>query len=378
MNILIDLTPIYDHLTGVERFAINISKNIIREHPECDYTLLFKQEVHKDYLEIVKLKNVKYKIIRKCNKFVFSQIMMAKCLYKLKCDAYVFMASAPPWIFLSKKIIYTQHDLSAWDCPETRKRKNVIYAKISIRITLLKNPTLVTVSEFSKKRIIQVLHYNKDKIFVIYNGVTDVFCNGENVEYKYIKEKYSLPEKYILCLSTLEPRKNLKLLLKAFYELKNEGKLSFDLVLAGRKGWKLDKVLLDISPWNKNVYVTGFIDDSDLPTLYKNAELFAFPSLYEGFGIPIIEAQSQSALVLSSDAASLPEIIGNGGILFKSSNIFDLKVKIQDCLQMDEEDKEKYRNLGKENIKRFNWGKEANKFFNIISMLINKKSRGIL
>ena len=112
----------------------------------------------------------------------------------------------------------------------------------------------------------------------------------EKKELLAVKNKYSLPSQYILCLSTLEPRKNMRLLIKAYSDLWKEKKLKTDLVLAGRKGWKIDNLLNSLDDEIlEHIHLTGFIEDEDLPTVYHCADVFVFPSIYEGFGIPPLE-----------------------------------------------------------------------------------------
>ena len=368
MRILFDLTALYDHLTGIERFAMNISKNIISAHPENSYVLLFKQEVHEQYLTIAKQSNVECVIIPKCHKFIFYQWILMRRLYKIKAEKYVFLSFVSPWLFKNKNIINTIHDISAWDCPGSRKRYMVLYGRIGIRNALRISKKIVTVSEFSKQRIIDKLNGKADIISVVYNGVSDQFVNNscDEMEVNRVKEKYILPNEYILCLSTLEPRKNMKLLIEAYGELVHEQELSIDLVLAGRKGWKLDQVTGDDNKLSKRIHVTGFIDDCDLPAIYKGAALFAFPSIYEGFGIPVIEAMSQGTIVVSSDSSSLPEVVGEAGLLFKSGSKDDLKDKIMNVLEMSKSQRKELIDKETEQMLKFNWKNEAEKFYMVI------------
>lgn len=119
MRIAIDLTPIYDHLTGVERYNINITRELILNHPEDTYVLLFKNEVHKEFTEIVKLVNVEHLILQECNKLLFMQVRLLNAMNRIKADYYLFLSFTSPFLFKKKKSISAIHDLTCWDCPET-------------------------------------------------------------------------------------------------------------------------------------------------------------------------------------------------------------------------------------------------------------------
>lgn len=371
MKILFDLTAIYDHLTGIERYTINITKSIIKNHLNNQYFLLFKNEVHSEFKEEVKRSNVKYKIIPACHKLFFNQWRLMRALYAEKADRYIFMSFTSPWFFRTNGIINTIHDISAWDVPESRKKHMVLYGRIGIRNAIRVSRRIGTVSEFSKSRLVERLHVDATKIFVAYNGVAQHFLIAENNEcerQEKVVKKYNLPEHYLLCLSTLEPRKNMMLLIQAFKELVEETNLQMDLVLAGRRGWKLDDVLGDEKSIAGRVHVTGFIDDADLPTVYQKADVFVFPSVYEGFGIPIIEAMSQGTVVISSDSSSLPEVVGGAGILFKNNSLIGLKKAILQYTKLNEKDIQEYRDKGYKRMKAFSWDNEAEKYYqNIIS-----------
>lgn len=370
MTILFDLTALYDHLTGIERYAMNISTHIITSHPENHYILVFKNQIHKSFVMIAEQDNVETHIIPACHKFIFYQWRLMRHLRKCNADRYVFLAFVSPWLFRSKKIINTIHDISAWDCPGTRKGYMVLYGKIGILNALRISRKIVTVSMFSKERMIERLGANPKMITVAYNGVSEQFLDQSYITENQILEaeqKYNLPSQYILCLSTLEPRKNMKLLIDAFVDLKKRGQLSCDLVLAGRKGWKLDKVIgSDKDIIDKYVHVTGFIDDEDLPIIYSKAEAFVFPSIYEGFGIPIIEAMSCDTIVVSSDASSLPEVVGDAGILFTSNDVEALESAILKVMEMPREERINYIHKGQERFKMFSWKDEAEKFYSAI------------
>ena len=319
MRICVDLTSLADNFSGIERFALSISKELIK-NTEHHWILLFKNSVHKEFSG--EAENVEKIVINGGNKLIFNQLIVPIKLLGIKADRYFFPAFPAPFFFFNKNAFNTIHDLSCWDCPGSNKKYMIWYFKIMYWKASLCNKKIITVSEFSKGRICKILRVKPENVFVVYNGISDQFNNSEltDEEKKRVEEKYSLPKEYVLCLSTLEPRKNLRLLLDAYSSLFHEGIID-EIVLAGRKGWKMEDFLKGYpEEFLQHVHFTGFVDDEDLPAIYKLAKVFVFPSLYEGFGIPPLEALACGTPVISSDAASMPEVLGNNAVYFINDN----------------------------------------------------------
>ena len=362
MKVLIDLTSLADNFSGIERFALSITKELITDQSRNDieYILIFKNEVHRDFN--IKQKNIQNVILHGQNKLIFNQLLLPLKLATIKADYYFFPAFPAPFFFFKKNAISAIHDVGCWDCPSKNKKYMTLYFKIMYRKAAAGHKKIVTVSQFSKKRIVEILNKNPNEIEVIYNGLSDCFSNFKYNEEQDIKAKreYGLPEHYLLCLSTLEPRKNLRLLIDAFSELIKDKKIDTDLVLAGRKGWLVDDLLSNLdNEVVKRIHFTGFIDDNLLPYVYKNAQIFVFPSLYEGFGVPPIEAMSMGVPVISSDAASLPEVLGNSAFYFKNKDLEQLEKQIVNVINIAEEDISSIKKEGMVQSQKFNWTTEA-------------------
>ena len=182
-----------------------------------------------------------------------------------------------------------------------------------------------------------------------------------------VKEKYHLPAIYYLSLSTIEPRKNLRLLVEAYSLLVTKYHIDIPLVLAGRKGWKTENLLADIpNEAKERIVFTGFVDDCDLADVYGGAELFLFPSMYEGFGMPPLEAMACGTNVVVSDSSSLPEVLGECAYYFVSNDINSLCYAILNhTSKISPEIKEKAEL--KKQSQRFRWDIEAEKLLNYLS-----------
>lgn len=366
MKILIDLTALADNFSGIERYAACIAYEMIKQS-EAEYILLFKEEVHPLFSEIVGMRNVESIILARCNKLLFNQIRLPLAIHKLQADWYLFLAFPVPVLTFKKNVISTIHDICCWDCPETMNGLSKWYFRISHRIAMWKCKKIVTISEFSKKRIIERLRYPESNILLVYCGIGEQFSDSADLEknYESVKTKYQLPNRYILSLSTLEPRKNVRLLIEAYQYMYKEQKIDIPIVLAGRKGWKMDALLEGLdADVRDNIYITGFVEDVDLPYIYRNAECFVFPSMYEGFGIPPLEAIACGVPVLSSDAASLPEVLGDAALYFENGNMNDLQRALNRVVTMSIDEKETLYKNGTFQVKKFQWSREAQVLYN--------------
>ena len=362
MKVLIDLTSLADNFSGIERFALSITKELISDQSRSDieYILVFKNEVHKEFA--AEQNNVKKIVINGKNKLNFNQVQLPLKLATVKADYYFFPAFPAPFFFFNRNAISAIHDVGCWDCPSKNRKYMTLYFKIMYRKAALGHKRVVTVSQFSKNRISKILKKSSDEIAVIYDGLSDCFadfCYDKEQDMK-AKADYGLPEKYILCLSTLEPRKNMRLLVEAFSELTKEKKIDTNLVLAGRKGWLMDDLLSNLDKEIVDrIHFTGFVDDNLLPYVYRNAQVFVFPSVYEGFGVPPIEAMSMGIPVISSDAASLPEVLGESAYYFENRDLEELKKQIVAVMNLPEEKMELTKKAGVKQAQLFNWKTEA-------------------
>lgn len=359
MKIFVDLTSLADNFSGIERFALSITQEMVK-HAEHTYILAFKNEVHPAFRR--KLPNVRCMVLRGKNKLVFAQVILPVKLWRVKADCYIFPAFPAPFFFFSKKAISAIHDVGCWDCPETNKKSMIYYFRILYRKAAMCGKHIITVSEFSKRRIVERLHVKPERVAVIYDGISECFAQFDFEEATdiQVRKQLSLPEHYILCLSTLEPRKNMRLLIEAYAKMRYNKLISHELVLVGRKGWMVDTLLDGIPEDVKcHIHLTGFVGDDELPYVYHDAEVFVFPSIYEGFGIPPVEALACGTRVLSSDAASMPEVLGGAAEYFRSGDMQDLIEKLQQML--DEKQTKVY-----DTMQWYDWGEEAGKLLGIL------------
>lgn len=372
MKLVIDLTALNDNFSGIERYALNMALELLKKNENDFFELVFKNEVFPDFLPWKDDKRVQFHVLPGCKKLLFNQWRLPRYLNKMKADFFLFFAFPMP-VFLNKRhVLGTIHDLGCWDCPETMKKQMVWYFRLSNWWMSRWAEKIVTISEFSKSRIQEILKVPDKKILIAYCGLSENFqekCELTQVQEEQIREKYHLPEEYYLCLSTLEPRKNMMLLLNVYLELYKQGLIKTKLVLAGRKGWKIDELLEEAdAEKDGQVIVTGFIEDRDLPAVYSLAKCFVFPSIYEGFGIPPLEAMAQGVPVISSNASSLPEVLGNAAVYFRSGDAEELKEKIVDFEKRKEFEFSKWKECGVLQSHKFRYENEATKIWDYLKI----------
>jgi glycosyltransferase involved in cell wall biosynthesis len=264
-------------------------------------------------------------------------------------------------LFKPCSIVLTIHDMATYRIINKYDKFRMFYHKTVLPFLLRKVDKIITVSENSKADIIRFLNVPKEKVTVIYNGVdTDFFPRNRSVCRERLG-KYTLPEEFILYVARLEhPGKNHVRLLQAFKKLKENTHLPHKLVLAGARSFRHTVIFETIKKLQleKVVFFTGYFPDEDLPLLYNLADLFVFPSLYEGFGIPVLEAMASGVPVVASNKSSIPEVVGEAGVLFDPLNAHD----IADSMIRVLTDTGLYKSMiekGFKQVKSFSWMKMA-------------------
>ncbi|HEU0112347.1 MAG TPA: glycosyltransferase family 1 protein, partial [Flavisolibacter sp.] len=224
-----------------------------------------------------------------------------------------------------------------------------------------KAQTITTVSEFSKKDIIHNYNTDADKIQVVYSGVKDIFHPLTNNEQDAIKKKYTEGKEYFIYTGAIQPRKNLINLLKAFSIFKKRQKSEMKLVLAGRLAWKNDAFLdlLKTYKYKADVVLTNYVEEKELAKLTASAYALVYPSLFEGFGVPVLEAMQCNVAVLTSVNSSMQEIAEDAALYFDATNHTDMAEKLM-LIYKDESLRSRLIEKGKQVVVNYNWERTAN------------------
>ncbi|MBU2477196.1 glycosyltransferase family 4 protein, partial [Candidatus Micrarchaeota archaeon] len=319
MKIGIIADSIREKRTGIGNYTFNLIhelKKINTNNQKNQYYLIDNatSKTHVDSEKTIIIKNP----LKKISKVYFWYLYTALKLRGIekKFDL-IHNPSQAPTFFKIKNNVITVHDITPILFPEKHSFIRSLIYRLFMGRTLKNAKKIIADSESTKKDLIKVFKLPEEKIKVIYLGVNENFkiiTNKKKLDES--KEKFSLFFPFILTVSTLEPRKNIPNLIRAFSTLKKEKKIRQKLVVAGQKGWKY-KEIFDLTRklgMEKEIIFLGYISEDKLICIYNLADLFVFPSFYEGFGFPVLEAMKCGCPVITSNVSSLPEVSGNAAI----------------------------------------------------------------
>ena len=313
----------------------------------------------------------KYAVVR--GDFLWSQTFLPLELYKRKALGQSIQVFFSPAHYLPRfcpiPTVVTIHDLSFFYYPDEFLKKDLYQLKNWTKYSVEKAKKIIAVSNTTKKDIIKFYNIPEEKIDVIYNGYEkEIHPRGEAKKQPKL-HLGGVKQKYILYVGTLQPRKNVGCLIDAYSLFRNQ-RPEFKLIIVGKKGWLYEHIFKKVEDLNlkKNVIFKGYVSDIELTNLYKNAFCFVLPSLYEGFGLPLLEAMRFGSPVISSFTSSLPEVGGDACIYFDPNSPQELSKKLQQL-----SDNRKLRSdlikRGRERIKLFSWKKCAE---HTLNLLLNK------
>lgn len=297
-------------------------------------------------------------------KLVWDYYLIPKAVKEHKLDVITFPKNVLPYFVTCKSVIVI-HDL-AYFMPELNAYPliDTIYMKMMIKSSVKRANHIIAISENTKRDIIKFTGINENKITVIYEASDLKYRQIKDViELDKIKNKYNLSEKFIFSCDSLTPRKNVIRLLKAFNNIKD--KIPHKLVLTGGVSWKSKNVHNLIESMRDRVIKLGYVPDEDMPMLYNLADLFVYPSLYEGFGLPLLEAMACGCPVISSNSSSLPEVVGDAGLMIDPYDVDNLEKVIYEALTNENLRKDMIRK-GLDRAKQFSWEKCAEKTIEVL------------
>jgi glycosyltransferase involved in cell wall biosynthesis len=374
INVLYNALHLTGQFSGVQNTVEQFAEEVFR-HPDpnvcmevlCPYNYLPNVTIPPSQ----RLTKIKVDSNNRLQRIGYEHFFM-KTYYKrrskdiLHCPAYIL-----PLNWKDKSII-TVHDIIALKFPEYCSTENHLYFKFFLPRSIQNATKIIAVSNTVKNDILQKFNIDSGKIEVIYPGVNDIFRTSPSLEkLAEVKKKYHLPQKFILYVGNIEPKKNIARLIKSFENIVCYSEIPHSLVIAGKFAWKYEDVLKEFRRQYPNrIFFPGYINQSDLPALYSLADLFVFPSLYEGFGIPPLEAMASSTPVVCSNGGALAEIAETSAYIVDPLSVDSITKGMMNVLQ-DSNLRNQLLNRGKQYVKRFTWSKTWSETLNLYYSLSN-------
>ncbi len=293
---------------------------------------------------------------------------LPKILKKKGVDIVVEPAHFGPFN-LPKRIkrITVIHDMTVFLYPELHVFSSAYLQRKLLPRILKKSNHIVTNSESTSRDVIKFFPFVKNKITSILLGKDESFKPQKSSE---ILKTYNIRQPYILFVGTLEPRKNVSTLIKAFDKFKKDTEKAHQLVLIGKKGWKSKEIfrVINNSPYNNEIVSVGYAPKNELPVFYSEAEIFVYPSIYEGFGLPVLESMACGTPVITSEVSGMPEVGGSAVQYVNPNNVSDLAQLITK-LCSESEIRKKYGQMGISQAAKFSWEKTAKEYITLFETM---------
>ena len=374
MRIGIDATALPTQPVGAGIYIIHLIRSMLSSDSDFEW-IIFVHEERRHLLGIEEGKGVRVIAVpdrRPAERLLWEQLGFPRLVGSLDVDLLHSLHYTRPWSLACKSVV-TFHDMTFFLFPELHTRSKRVFFPLAIRTSARQADALVAVSENTRKDSIRLLDISPSKIFTTPLGVSKEFSQIHDCDLlEATRQKFHLPEKFILYLGVVEPRKNLPFLLRCYASALEQG-LEHQLVIVGRLGWMYQNVFEQVESLalQENVHFAGFIPRQDLPMVYNLADLFVYPSVYEGFGLPVLEAMACGTPVVTSNVSAMPEIVGEAGILLRPN---DRAAFTQAMVRLLSGTSERFE-LSKQGITRsaqFTWKRTATDTLEVYRHLLGK------
>lgn len=381
MRVGLDVRTITPVRSGVGNYVLHLFRGLRNVAPEQDFFLVGQRSnldvigggIPDRVLHETKISHENHPLGD-----LWEHYWLPRVLHQNQVDVFHGPATLLPLARDGYAAVVTIHDLVAFLHPQTIPRKYATYMRWLIRKVVARADRIISVSEHTKSDLVDVLGVNPDKISVVYEAAHESFrpCNDQKL-LDDVCQRYGLDGPFLYHVGNIEPRKNLVRLVKAFMIMRERSGHKVKLAISGQKGWltrRLFKALGEIDI-HRDVVFTGYVSHQDLPLLMCAAHAFVFPSLYEGFGLPVLEAMSCGTPVVTSDISSLPEIVGDKAVLVDPNSSESVAQGLQRIL----EDSQLHSRLAAEGFERaklFSWNKAARETLDIYRRVHEERKAG--
>ncbi len=387
MRIIVDGKPLLGKRAGIGKYTYNLLQGLSQLDHKNEYflygvnNLLNRTRLHQlsDPMEFDQaLSNLIVRIpfpFKKMVQFITSTIAQ-KTIKQMRADLF-WATNYLGIIHDSFKTIITIHDMAYKYYPENIHPTMYKYLSRNLYDHAQRAHAIIADSECTKRDVMKFLEIPSEKIQVIYSGVNSMFRPIHDTSIlNRIRRKYHLPSKIILFVGTLEPRKNIVGLIQAYKELIRDLKSNYSLVIVGGKGWAykdIFKTVGDLKIKDRIVF-TGYVPDEDLPAIYNLGDVFVYPSFYEGFGMPVVEAMACGVPVITSNLSSLPEVGGDAVLYVSPGQTEEIAHTIKSILT-DEKLRVSLKEKGLIRSKSFTWENAARQVLKVFDTVMNEGSK---
>jgi len=366
-------------MSGIEYYLLNLIKNLPEIDPNNEYCIFFNNNpfVNEGIKSLLEKSNIMIYTSNlpsksRPSRLLWDYLTIKSDLQKVNIDIFHGPSFSVPLIKTCPSVV-TIHDLAWIYRPKSYTRSNRYYFKLLLPLVVKRANHIVTNSFSSKKDITNLLKVPENKISVVYPGVSPVFKKiGDTEKLNYVRQKYGITRNFIINVSGLiTPRKNLINLIEAYAKLLRSHKIEDQLVIVGTPAWSYTKIFETAKRLNltNDLIFTGTVPIDELVCLYNAAELNVFPSKYEGFGFPIVESMACGTPSVASNISSIPELLGDAGLLFRPDNQENLAEAIDKVLN-DKNLSQKYVTKGLSRVSKFNWEITARQTLNVYEQVI--------
>jgi glycosyltransferase involved in cell wall biosynthesis len=364
INITIDYTPAHEQTGGIGRYVRDLISALAHEDPITSYRL-FVAGARRKHLPPAPAANFEWRSVPLSPRWL-ARIWHRACIpipvetFAGASRLYHATDFVLPPVKKQTRTLLTVHDLSFIRVPETAEPRLKAYLDVVVPRSVARANHILADSQATKADLIDLYQTNPDKVTVLLSGVDTRFQPADQIAQKTTREKYNLGGwPFIFSVGTVQPRKNYGRLIQALAQLR-ASKIDLHLVIAGGRGWLEDPIYEAVraSRMQDYVHFIGFADERDLSALYSAAECFVFPSLYEGFGLPILEAMACGTPVVTSNVSSLPEAAGDAALMIDPYDVEAITHAIQKLL-FDKETRQQTISKGFDHIQGFTWERSA-------------------
>ncbi len=368
MNVGIDARLLHS-TTGIGRYTRSLfTEYTQREYLQHDHLTLFADAPL--FPESQDLPDNVTVVISRCQRRIFwTNWCLPPLLHHQKIDVYHGVCNFELPIRKVCRYVVTIHDLVPHFFPELVPKKHLLFFRLFMKRVAHTADVIITDSDHSKHDIIQYLKVPDEKIRVIYLGYQQQYHRiQEQYRISEILARYRIRQPYLLFVGVIEPKKNLERLVEAYALLQKDAAIPQEtqLVIAGGEGWCSERLYQKVRDFelDQHIVFPGYIPDEHLPALYSGAEVFVFPSIYEGFGLPVLEAMSCGVPVVTSQVSSLPEIVGKAGLLIDPHQPETIASGILNVLS-DRQLQEQMRDNGYRQAQKFSWERTAQETYQV-------------